>query len=510
MAIAANVLTLFNEGVFWDDWTFYHNSEAGTMAPFYGNGFWIWGHFHFYLNHFPKPVLLYRVLHLMSFAATFISFFWLLSQLKPFKNAAFSVALLAIWLPFNPVRHTMMVLTNSLCLAFFSVGLVLVYSSLLQQKVGLRWLGLLLILPSFTLNSLLPFYVIVVGLLVIYHEQLPLSKLLLFSTIWRLIAKYKDLVALPLVYALIKYQYFRPTGVYSQTQYNAISWKTILYLPVSMFSSLRESFLGLPREWLDTLASPIGVAVAAIAFFALRKVVFAAPKNNISESNRLITIGFLIFLLGLFPYALVNKIPSFQAYDGRHQILLAFGGSLFIVGAIEKMTTNLVLYRLIFSGIVALSLSTTLRFQLSSQRQAFEQTAIIEQLKTNRFVKDNHYFQVVHNTHETGGNKIDYLRFYEYSSFFQEAFQTQTRFGVEITDPTFEKYPLKLFLAAREEYKITQFVEKNQFDGLLIIHKNASFRKDWEVLRLLYLRYTNQTAFLAQLQTDVTLTAKPY
>lgn len=310
----------------WDDWILLSRSgsellsEPDPRMPVY-----------VFMNSLPAPVLSYHIATLLVYFFAGILFRNNLSSIFRFSPAELSFALLLFWiLPLNTARVACINFPYGLSLLLFMGGLNLFLKS---EKGIYHLLSVLMFLVSFMTPSLLVFYYGVWGLTGLYfyvHPELkpPKSKgvLMLFF-------------CLPLFAWYIRNQYFQPEGMYAE--YYALKPETLFQAPLLTLKIILKNFL----ECIDLLSKhPLGlsilpatilVGIAGIKGFGKNTLFeFLQPEEYSPERKKiyLITAGFLLLCAGIFPYAAILKEPSFQDWYSRHQLLMAPGIILIIMG----------------------------------------------------------------------------------------------------------------------------------------------------------------------------------
>ncbi len=155
-------ITLVNAGLFWDEWVFYKaRPETILNATKEMGGIWF-GYFHIFLDSF-NSIFLYR---LVIFSAFFISGLFLNSILKTIKQmdnvSRFFVVTFFMLFPVNFARISIATSHYALCYFIFFFAWFILSKYILKKRKFFRLLSLILFFISFSLNSLLVFYSIVI------------------------------------------------------------------------------------------------------------------------------------------------------------------------------------------------------------------------------------------------------------------------------------------------------------------------------------------------------------
>lgn len=340
--ILSNFIMFFNPGVYWDDWAIYNMDAKGIMNQFYGNGVIPVGYMHVYFQRIWASPHLY---HILSFLLQFIQIFTLFQIAKkyPLKEKYVKFILLSILIfavfPHYDSKITMIVFPYTLCLTFFIVATYFLIRFISEKNLMFRVLSLVFFFLSFFTNSLLFFYMIPV-FFVFFFDRIQLfrqdrfkNKGLFFKHLLKRIGYNLDFFILPFLFWAVRLMFFMPSMHYDNIGYNEIKSESLLEVPyrfvkwgytvLTTLYPLVIDFIRHPEFWLLLLL----VSLMVWKF---------TSKWSISRefSSKLLVWGVVILVIGLFPYLLVNKFPSYVAYFTRHQLLIGFGMSLILAGII--------------------------------------------------------------------------------------------------------------------------------------------------------------------------------
>ncbi len=244
---------VINDGVFWDSWTLYNQSFEIILKKFTDAGFPLTA----YYNYFVIDSLGVVGARIIMCAAYLLSGLFLNEILKQLncENGADRIVIVTLFLllPVNFSRVSVINHFAIICYLFFYAGF---YFFLLQQnskglkKFFIRVGALLLLFFSFSLNSLLVFYV-VVALAFLYRCKVGGYS---FAKTFIEGVKSIDFWALPLVYYIIKSTYFFPSGIYKN--YNTIDVDMLFVVIENMHSNLYLAAVDLyviQREYLNEI-----------------------------------------------------------------------------------------------------------------------------------------------------------------------------------------------------------------------------------------------------------------
>ncbi len=168
-------------------------------------------------------------------------------------------------------------------------------------------------------------------------------------------------------------------------------------------------------------------------------------------------IGFLVLLLGAFPYWILGHVPTFFDWNSRHQLLLPLGSALVIVGALSLYNVRGK------KGIISIFIGASLAFNVSNyaalfidwQKQQqlmylFAQNADIERAELIIFEDKTQHLNALERQ----------IGFYECNGLLEAAFGNEKRFCIPRSE-------LDRFLTS--EYY-------NKFFS--VYYKSALFRRD--------------------------------
>lgn len=271
----------------------------------------------------------YRVITFFLFYACML-FLWkiLKNWLQMDDSARFWICALYAVMPINDIRIALIVFPYTIGLFFFMAGMSHLSSSLFCGSLTLsrRISALLLFLLSFTLNSNLFFFSIV--LLMILTKERSIKRML----------HYCDFIALPIVFFAVKTVFFPAHGIYAG--YNSITLaklcKALLYiLPADCYvlCSVANNLTRLLLRhyfWVELLFVVAGLATV---YLYQRKTKASSSQQTAFSGKKLLlfaALGFVLLSAGLFPYLAADPsiVVRTSAVDGRDAMLAPFGAAL--------------------------------------------------------------------------------------------------------------------------------------------------------------------------------------
>lgn len=338
---------------------------------------------------------------LLSFILIFINAIFLDKILKRIKifnyNNRFIICLIFLIAPFYIARITIICFPYTLSTFLFFAAWYLQP----KQKI----ISLILYLVSFSTNSLLVFYTLPT------LEHFYLNYSFKKKSIFKFFKNNFIFLSAPILYYLLKKIFFNPFGLFEG--YNAwFSLENLLITPI--IQTLDALYL----ESSFILFIPIGVLIFSYIFFKYIPIKKSSSDSKYSRS--ILIIGILSLFLGLFPYWILNLIPSFNAaWMTRHQLLMPLGISLITSSLLSKF--NLSSRRILLSLIVTISLIINLSNYFSYIQDHSKQLEIIKELSNHKLRDDIDVIIFEDNTKNLNAKNRSY-RLYEWQGIINEAY----------------------------------------------------------------------------------------
>jgi len=365
----ANSLILLNPGAFWDDWTLYNMDDKGILNQFIGNGSLVFGYLHIFLKNLWISPILYRILTLLLQATSIFILFRILAYFQLSNRAkkmlAFSILIYATF-PVYDSKVTMIVLPYTICVTLFLIAsFFLLKYTRKERKIGFRVLSLILFFISFFTNSLLFFYLLPIFFILFYSYWIKLferkEKLnyrIFIKSIFHKVLIYIDFFALPFIFWIIRSQFFLPSQQYESIGYNIVNLESLLEIPYRIVIFLYVSVVDIVPIILEAIKHfEIWIFLIFAGLIIYRQLL--KLRLDFRVSCRFIIWGFIILILGAFPYLMVNKYPSYLDYLSRHQLLIGFGASLVFSGAIFLLKSEFlkrIILSICLSGFMAITI----------------------------------------------------------------------------------------------------------------------------------------------------------
>ncbi len=388
-----NFMMLTYPGIFWDDWTLYNMSEKGIMNQFYGNGLFIAGYLHIFLQKLIYPPLLY---HLSTIILQLFSIFILFKIVDKYKNKNsiflyFAILIYSV-LPLFDAKITMIVLPYTLCLTLFITATYFLIIFKFERTFIFKILSLILFFISFFTTSLVFFYLIPL-LLIIFYDDLryiidhKIKKLkVVFNILINTLISHIDFILLPVIFWIVKILYFSPSFQYKESNYNEINLESFLEIPYRLIISIYLFFITLYPLLMELIQNLEFI----ILFIILSGFIFLKLGRldlNFKSTKTKFLIGLLVCFIGLFPYILVGKYPTFTGYSSRHQLLLGFGISLLVVDLIFYISSKR-LRNLILAMSLGLFVILNISIQFNYFKGFMKQAVVNDYLESQNLSRD--------------------------------------------------------------------------------------------------------------------------
>ncbi|MFA5932994.1 MAG: hypothetical protein WCV81_01860 [Microgenomates group bacterium] len=480
-------LSLLNSGAYWDDWAVIVNKDpelikstcdsfGQILAPYIFNSINI---FHSFTA--------YRIVTFLVYLFSGYFFYSILSTIKEIDSKKrLLLTIFFLLFPANDARVVLVILWYSVCYFFFYFGWWLTTLYLINKKVIFRLLALVTLILSFSINSMLFFYILILAYIAFKQKNQLKSR----KDVCRLIINHIDFILLPVFFFLYK-QYFFPLpeinkGYNEITAFNLLTafyrsvegygfsflivllssfyslfnmslittvWQAGIKLELhpyvspltfkNIFDLLKETiFITSATLFQKNLISNLLIIASGITaiFISLRHTLQTKDikKKHYSKDTILFILGCISFYVAVFPYYVVNKIPTIlEGFSDRHLLLTPLGASFMIVYGIQiignflRVRINIIIA--IYSILIAMFVSYHLKINVEFLKDQYKQMSVIEQMKRNQELKNNTTFLFIDNTIHLNAKHKPYA-FYEYTGFMKKAFGDEKRFGSSIDE----------------------------------------------------------------------------
>jgi hypothetical protein len=435
------LVALSASGIWWDDWVLFYNSDETIRNSFKQSGVFppYVGDLHVLLTSM-GPVS-YRAVTFVCFLISSWNFFALIKRfIRCTEQHALLLTILFTILPFNLARIAGIDLPYTISLTLFLIAWRIYPKNLA--------LSLLCFFVSYLTQSLLLFMLVVFLVEFSVNSKSKMSK--------RVIFKLSSLLALPVIYWLIKNIFFKPYGDYEG--YNQDISVLNLFNPIKIV-------------FLDLLNFRTSFPLTLILFLVTYLVVDRIDIMSLKQEERIkwAFFGLFTLVIGVLPYLLLGLTPTFRDWNSRHQLLMPFGASLFIGGLVIGRSR---IHKIALALVISVSLSFTSMNYLAFSKDWEKQRGIIEGIRNSLLIDECAVILITDKTNVQ--NAVGrYYRFYEWNAMFKLSTGKQDRFVISSADVdlfnkgNFDSFYTKEFSAANFKRS-----EKNIFCAVDIYYQN--------------------------------------
>ncbi|MEA2836585.1 MAG: hypothetical protein QOD89_1135 [Bradyrhizobium sp.] len=430
-------LLLNTDAIYWDDWVLKGQPVEGVARLMLSLGVLPSAVLHSTLLSLGNGIFGYRVACFVATCAIALAIFGILVRSRAFgRTDAFLIAALALVFPVNQARVAAINVPAQIYFALFMCAWYLSLRNLEKPAFWRRGLALVFFVISFSAQSLLLFYVLPIAHL--FWVEARKTPVLAPGTIWRTgfrwIRANMDFLLAPFVAYLIRAVFYSPAPMYDG--YNAITIE-------GLTTGVRKAVTALVPAFVDPImASSPNLIVAAIfggcALVLLLSGYFKsqAPDGLSKRSLLLIAGGLAAFVIGVYPYCAVDKIPYSKEWYSRYQLLVPFGAATLLFGLIELLSFGKRYVVLTATAYFILTFAwADLRMLHDYRLDWKKQLAIIEGLKALEPARAARGGALLFVDDAADLNASErFFRFYELSGFLRRAYGDQTRFGTLVSD----------------------------------------------------------------------------
>ena len=486
---------LLNNGIYWDDWTIYDMNLKGLINQFNGNGLIYMAYIHHFLNNLTtNPVLLYHAITLILEVLGIFVFYNILGFFHISENIRTWLTLIFALCPLYTAKIYMITLpyTIGFFLLLYASYSFLLYSY--NDKIELRLLSLTLFFISYLflissiIISLTFFYLFIISKL----RRIEISKNYL-KIIFKNTIHYLDFIALPFIFWIIRLIFFKPTGTYAKLNYNEINFDKILNFPTGILLVIKKNIIDILPEVYRAINSPFYNIIFYLFLFILIYAIYR--KINISNipNNKILFIGISLLISAAIPYILVGKIPSFEGYDSRHQVLLKLSIPFIILSIIDLVFSvgfkKIALILLVSSFIVY-----NIQNQLQHQKSWFKQTALGLLIHEKSQLQGSVNILIEDDASKYNENS-EIVRFYCYTGIFKKAFGNEKHFVIQEAELRNLKNNYNLSSFIRDNYNMKECNNLSHFKYILSIEEGSKKLNLTQNIRLLFQYYFDKKEF---------------
>jgi len=513
----AHGLLLLNDGVYWDGWlihTYFRVGDWGSMwACFSESGLPQLAGFHWLIGYSPSPVVTYKVLVFLSVVGAAL-LVYRIARLTGFVSRAESlfIALISLVYPAYQVTVELATAPYSVCYCLFLVACLLA----LRAETAERAMRLLLqggavvcFLLSFTINSLLAFYLGFLALLVIYTKRC--HDLTGFGAVTTVLSRRAPFLLLPVLYWVVTRQLFPAQGLY--IGYNQFVVSPRVLVEVARVFVTTAVYVPIKAAVLQLLRAPLLWLPVMLLTYGLAGVVQTGERRHhrLAGSHVLLAVGLAILALGVFPYVVVGKAPAASGWLTRHALLVGLPVAVLLVAISRWIDVGRRRWssRLRFTCLgmlVALLAWSTVSSYVGWQARWAKDRSIMTNLPRLENAERISTFWI--DDQLVIGSES--YRFYEWSALFSEVWGGQSRIGLDLRgySADFCVYYRKYFT---RRYVLDEFNPDGE-QAVLRIRPGPMASSNFAMaMRYLYYRYIDKPKLprYLSLLTHLELTSSP-
>ena len=239
--LMSNFLLLLVYGVFWDDWTIFHNPIGIEQEFFHGNGGVVVGYIHLFLQQtFDNPVLVYRSLILLMGWGDVLLLYHFLPLIGLSYTETRWISLLYAASPLGYAHMTMICLPYQIGLFCFLLAAVLFMKASSNKNILLYFISMVFVFLS---SMFLPSTIVLwFGFLCFISAKSSWSQASFSKTyflVWSKKMIRNCLFFIPcIIFWIIRNTMWMPQGAYAIEGYNSFSISSIIMAPFNLLLSL--------------------------------------------------------------------------------------------------------------------------------------------------------------------------------------------------------------------------------------------------------------------------------
>lgn len=438
------------------------------------------------------PIWMFRVLVVILYMISAVLIYLIVAQTFENLQMAFGIGILYNAIPVNDVRLMKCVYPYTLSVCMFLTATYLLIRGFKRRDYNFEYITrigcCILFLISFSMNSLLFYYIIPVALLwyCIAKETICKGEKrdgLLFV---QKVMEYWDLYIIPFAYFAIKKLFLQPDSQGLYANYNSITIEKCLnaikILPdvfVNMLVDIvKNQYATVERN--NVIIIIFGI-IFALFFCGRKKIVMQSYRMNLKQKLACEAVGIIITMCGLYPYVVIrqSRIESYGV-GGRDAILVCLGISIMFFGILEIICAyDWIKFALSACILVVAFFHFT--YYYSGYMRDYYNYAMLQQkwLQTDAVEKGNTYIDIRNKENQTVTEC-----FYMYNAMATEVYGNSKRFISEgINDLYFlTEYDKKELMKNDIVYGYSEYnLDDIKIDGIMIVTYNM---KENDALRL--------------------------
>jgi len=494
-SISFSLLLLNFDGLYWDDWVILNQTTETKQIFFSEFKNDVLYYFHMYFTSLDNSAFWYRVFVFVSY---FITGMFLNAILKNIKELSskdiFYITLLYLIMPVISSRIAISIIPFFFPLLIFYASFYMLTKYLKNNSYILRFIILGGFYISFYTNSILVFY----ALVLIYIYYIKYGLLMSLEKIKEFSIRYVDFIVLPIVFFIIKVLYYKPTGLYAG--YNSVGNTSIFKIIFNLFKSFDTSLFDVIHQSMY-ISLPFWLVIIMI-LFVYKKYKFKEENLSLNDNSKyLLFFGVLMFLLAVFPYVVVSKLPKVGTFASRFQLLTPLGLAFIFYFGIDLISKYFkfslfvrqsLLFVLIFS-FIGKNISDYYRWQIDS----LYMTSVMMNFKNNNKIKDNSTFILNNNII----NKLSYGRkppFYEWNGMMKKVYFDDSR--LVISYKAYQDIERVNKIKIYPQYNFSTWKQKKP----MLLNITYNYRKKRKsksrIAKLMYYKFTDYNKYLIEVK----------
>lgn len=428
----ANLFLLLNiDGINWDDWSIYRQPLDTLVFSFQQvSGISAYALLHHFLQSIGNGIYSYRVFTFILYFISGVLMYKILESTRSFTSKdLFFITLLFLVAPLNSARVALIDIPYAFdyVLFFGAFYMLNVYLNLYRIWV-IRIFVLFSFFASFIVNSFLVFYAI--PLMYIFYMTMNQEQPIVVN-IKVFMAKNIDFIMLPILFFVIKSIYLKPQGAYQE--YNALELKSLLMAPIYSMYSFFTSFIT-PLYLSLSVLPYVAIVIVFVVWHYKPKMDEVAQTQSAGYYRWLMGLGAIFFILAVFPYCAVGKIPTSFEFNSRNQLLVPLGFALIFYSGLQLIAERKKISQLcrdfFLIGFIILFIGRSMIDQYRYNVDYIYQVAIIENFKASKVIQEHTTFICKNNlTDALAGDRR--IRYYEYNGYLKKAFGNDQRLMVD-------------------------------------------------------------------------------
>ena len=502
---STNILLFLNDSVFWDDWVI-SDQNYELLKIFYTKTTATGGHpfatlIHSNINLLSKYLniqqsYLYRFILLITTLCNCMLIINILNNLQKNIFLTFIFICLYITIPFNFAKIYIVITPYLIGNTFNLLSTLFFVYYIKNNNYLIKVFFLISLFLSYQyLNSTILYLPILFYIILIIKNK-------------KEIYYYLEIALITLLFCFFKLKFYTPIGDW--VNYNKISFRSILLLPLALIKTFYYSLINLPYYCFSIIGSgsfstPLFLIILLILYFLGKRIINNLEYENIKikflnfSIPVFLLLGFILCIAGSIAYNLVNHIPNFDYPSSRNQILFIYGSIFliiqFVITIFKKLNTTISL-NFLFSCIFSIFITTSIISSIDAWRTNFIQESISKEMSRNIIYRNSNNFIFYNNFNSKFWNES--TRFYTFSGLNYLVNKQQN--SLIITD--FENndhinYFTKEYL--QDDYKLRNVSINGKFNYKIFATFQQRNFSDFKVFKLIFFKYFKKNAYNSEI-----------